>query len=53
MLALDLLVRHGYSGMSFADIANAAGITRANVRFHFDGKAGLEVLADYVAETLG
>ena len=54
MLALDLLVRHGYGGMSFGDIANAAGITRANVHYHFGSKAGLvdEVLADYVAETL-
>lgn len=53
-LALDLLIRHGYRGMSFADIAAAAGITRANIHYHFGSKTRLidEVLADYVTETL-
>lgn len=53
-IALDLLIRHGYRGMSFADIAAAAGITRANVHYHFGSKTKLidEVLADYVTETL-
>lgn len=52
--ALDLLVRHGYRGMSFGDIAAVLGITRANIHYHFGSKAGLidEVLADYVDTTL-
>jgi AcrR family transcriptional regulator len=53
-IALDLLVRDGYRGMSFGDIAQAAGTTRANVHYHFGSKSKLidEVLADYVDETL-
>jgi TetR/AcrR family transcriptional repressor of nem operon len=52
--ALDLLVRHGYRGMSFGDIAAVLGITRANIHYHFGSKAALidEVLADYVDTTL-
>lgn len=51
--ALDLLVRHGYRGMTFGDIAARLGITRANIHYHFGSKAALvdEVLADYVAAT--
>jgi len=53
-MALGLLVRHGYRGMSFAEIAAALGTTRANIHYHFGTKAALieEVLADYVAATL-
>ncbi len=53
-LALDLLVRRGYRGMSFAAIAAALGTTRANIHYHFGSKDGLidEVLADYVETTL-
>lgn len=53
-LAEELLVRHGYRGMSYAEIASALGITRANIHYHFGSKAALidEVLADYVAATL-
>lgn len=53
-VALGLLVRHGYRGMSFAEIAAALGTTRANIHYHFGTKAALieEVLADYVAATL-
>jgi AcrR family transcriptional regulator len=52
--ALDLLVRHGYRGLRFGDIAAALGITRANIHYHFGSKAALidEVLADYVDVTL-
>ncbi|MEO9227618.1 MAG: TetR/AcrR family transcriptional regulator [Devosia sp.] len=52
--ALDLLVTHGYRGMSFADLASSLGITRANVHYHFGSKAKLidEVLTDYVDATL-
>lgn len=53
-LASDLLVRHGYRGMSYAEIATGLGITRANIHYHFGSKSELvdEVLADYVAATL-
>ena len=53
--ALDLLVRHGYRGMSFGDISSALGMTRANVHYHFGNKQALveQVLRDYVEATLG
>lgn len=53
--ALELLVRNGYRGASFGDIAEELGITRANIHYHFGGKQALveEVLADYVQVTLG
>lgn len=53
-LAEELLVRHGYRGMGYAEIATRLGITRANIHYHFGSKATLidEVLADYVASTI-
>jgi AcrR family transcriptional regulator len=53
-LAENLLVRHGYRGMGYAEIAAQLGITRANIHYHVGSKAELidEVLADYVATTL-
>src|SRR6218665_2783521 len=53
-LAEELLVRHGYRGMGYAEIAAQLGITRANIHYHFGSKAALidEVLADYVNATL-
>ena len=53
-VAEELLVRHGYRGMGYAEIATRLGITRANVHYHFGSKAALidEVLADYTAATL-
>ena len=52
--ALELLVRHGYRGTSFGDIAAALGTTRANIHYHFGNKQALieEVLGDYMRETL-
>lgn len=52
--ALELLVRNGYRGASFGDIAQELGITRANIHYHFGGKQALveEVLDDYVRVTL-
>jgi TetR/AcrR family transcriptional regulator, transcriptional repressor for nem operon len=52
--ALALLVRHGYRGTSFGDIAQELGTTRANIHYHFGGKQALveEVLGDYVQATL-
>ena len=53
-IALDLLVRNGYRGASFGDIAEELGITRANIHYHFGGKQALveEVLEDYAQVTL-
>lgn len=52
--ALELLVRHGYRGTSFGDIAEELATTRANIHYHFGGKQALveEVLGDYVQVTL-
>jgi AcrR family transcriptional regulator len=52
-LALDLLIQHGYRGMSFGDLAAALNTTRANIHYHFGHKQALveEVLTDYVRET--
>ncbi len=52
-LARDLLIRHGYHGMSFGDLAAALNTTRANIHYHFGHKRTLveEVLLDYVGET--
>ena len=52
--ALELLLRHGYRGTSFGDIAAELDTTRANIHYHFGGKQALveEVLGDYVQATL-
>ena len=52
-LALDLLIQHGYRGVSFGDLAAALKTTRANIHYHFGNKEGLveEVLEDYVRIT--
>ncbi|MDQ6435642.1 TetR/AcrR family transcriptional regulator [Mesorhizobium sp. LHD-90] len=52
--ALELLVRHGYRGVSFGDIAATLGTTRANIHYHFGNKQTLveEVLRNYVDITL-
>lgn len=51
--ATELLIRHGYRGLRFADIAQQLDITRANIHYHFGTKNGLvkEVLTEYVART--
>ncbi len=53
-VATDLLVRHGYRGMSFGDIAPLLETTRANIHYHFGNKQKLlgEVLEEYVDDTL-
>ncbi len=53
-LALDLLIQHGYRGVSFGDMAKTLGTTRANIHYHFGSKQNLveEVLEDYVEATL-
>jgi TetR/AcrR family transcriptional repressor of nem operon len=52
-LTTELLIRHGYRGVSFGDLAEALGTTRANIHYHFGNKLSLveEVLADYVEDT--
>lgn len=52
-LALDLLIQHGYRGVSFGDLATELKTTRANIHYHFGNKQGLveEVLEDYVRIT--
>ena len=52
-LALDLLVQNGYRGMSFGDLAEEIGTTRANIHHHFGNKQNLveEVVVDYIRET--
>ena len=53
-LALDLLIQHGYRGVSFGVLAKSLGTTRANIHYHFGNKESLveEVLEDYVEATL-
>jgi AcrR family transcriptional regulator len=53
-VATDLFVARGFNGMSFADIAERIGTTRANIHHHFGSKMGLaeEVLADAAALVL-
>jgi TetR/AcrR family transcriptional repressor of nem operon len=52
-LALVLLIKHGYRGVSFGDLADALKTTRANIHYHFGNKEGLveEVLDEYVDVT--
>jgi TetR/AcrR family transcriptional regulator, transcriptional repressor for nem operon len=52
-LALELLIKHGYRGVSFGDLADALKTTRANIHYHFGNKESLveEVLEDYVDVT--
>jgi TetR/AcrR family transcriptional repressor of nem operon len=52
-LAEDLLIQHGYRGVSFGDLAKILGMTRANIHYHFGNKQSLveEVLDDYVRLT--
>lgn len=52
-VSIDLLVRHGYQGFRFRDVAEMLGTTRANIHHHYGNKANLceEVFVEYV-ETL-
>ncbi len=52
--ATDLLIRNGYRGASFADIAKPLGITTANIHYHFGNKQRLveAAVTDYVAGSL-
>ena len=49
-VATDLLIRKGFRGASYGDIASALGITTTNIHYHFGPKKKLveEVLREYV-----
>lgn len=53
-VTVALLLRHGYQGLRFRDIAEALGTTRANIHHHYGNKLNLceEVVVEYVEETL-
>ena len=53
-VAEELLVKHGYRGVSFRQISEILNTTRANLHYHFGSKDGLveEVLEDYADRTL-
>ncbi len=50
--ARSLIANRGYNGFSYADIADAVGITKASIHHHFPSKAELvrSVVAAYRAE---
>lgn len=54
LVAEELLVKHGYRGLSFRQIAEILNTTRANLHYHFGSKEGLveEVLEDYATATM-
>ncbi|HEV7258588.1 MAG TPA: TetR/AcrR family transcriptional regulator [Bosea sp. (in: a-proteobacteria)] len=49
-----LLLRHGYQGLRFRDIAEVLGTTRANIHHHYGSKLNLceEVVVEYIDLTL-
>lgn len=53
-VAVELLVRHGYQGFRFRDLADRLGTTRANIHYYYGSKSNLaeEVIVDYVHKTL-
>lgn len=53
-VACELLIRDGYLGLRFGDIADRLEITRANIHYHFGKKTNLvdEVIEDYYRRTL-
>src|SRR5919199_6234087 len=53
-VASDLLIKNGYRGLRFGDIAEELKITRANIHYHFGTKSKLvdEVLAEYLDRTI-
>lgn len=53
-VAEELLVKHGYRGLSFRQIAEILNTTRANLHYHFGSKESLveEVLEDYATLTM-
>lgn len=54
LTATELIIKYGYRGVSFRDIAEILDTTRANLHYHFGNKSGLveEVLDDYARGTI-
>lgn len=50
----ELLLRHGYQGFRFRDVAEMLNTTRANIHHHYGNKLNLceEVVVEYVEQTL-
>lgn len=53
-VATELLIRNGFGGFRFSDVAERLNITRANIHYHFGNKENLaeEVVVRYVDVTL-
>jgi TetR/AcrR family transcriptional repressor of nem operon len=53
-IAVELLIRHGYQGFRFRDLADRLGTTRANIHYYYGSKLNLseEVIVEYVQQTL-
>lgn len=53
-IAVELLIRHGYQGFRFRDVADRLETTRANVHYYYGSKLNLaeEVIVEYVHTTL-
>jgi TetR/AcrR family transcriptional repressor of nem operon len=53
-ISTELLIRNGYQGFRFRDIADHLKTTRANIHYYYGNKLNLaeEVIVDYVDETL-
>lgn len=53
-IAEELLVKHGFRGLNFRQIAEVLNTTRANLHYHFGSKEGLveEVLDEYATRTM-
>jgi AcrR family transcriptional regulator len=52
--AEELLIKYGYRGLNFRQIAEILNTTRANLHYHFGSKEGLveEVLDEYATRTM-
>lgn len=53
-VSVELLVRNGYQGFRFRDVADLLNTTRANIHYYYGNKLNLaeEVIVDYVEQTL-
>ncbi|WP_108659805.1 TetR/AcrR family transcriptional regulator [Acuticoccus kandeliae] len=53
-LSVELLVRDGYQGFRFRDLAEQLGVTRATIHYYYGSKQNLceEVVVEYVRHTL-
>lgn len=53
-VATAILIKHGYHGFRYRDVAKCVKITRPNIHYHFGNKKNPceEVIVDYVANTI-